>query len=146
MRLVSVDRSSYRFGDPIIYEVELTNKGTAAFAVPTSLDQRAFEHLDAGPTTLSVVLEAMVGDKRESIAAIRMVGAPSEPGSMQMLVPGERMLVTIPAEVFSQPSLAKTHREYPVRARIAVDEGERRFQESVSPNMLQVTMQLSRGR
>lgn len=147
IRLVSTDRPTYRRGDPIVYEVQLTNNGAASFAVPTSLDHRAFEHLDEVAITMTVSLEVPAGDQAEAITALSIVGAPKESGSMQTLAAGESLILKIPSEIWRQPSQRlKTSGEFQVRARVDLGQSTKTFAPAVSGNTLNVALQLGPGR
>lgn len=103
LTLLDVDRTDYTVGDPIEYRVLLENQGQEPVPLPWSPDPGPFLAL---PTRAQggVVLGSLFLEVRKLGSEVRLAwldpqllyGAPSVPGSIETLAPGEQALIRVP--------------------------------------------------
>jgi len=104
VELRSLERTSFLWGDSFVYEVVIENTGRALVTLPWSPDDAQFgDSIRRSPEYVEAAVGVEVRPRRESqVAAVLrlqgLFGAPSVPGSLPQLAPGERALVRVPGQ------------------------------------------------
>jgi hypothetical protein len=92
--LESLDRTRYVVGDPLVYEVVITNTSGQAFAFPTSIDPRIVRRGMPGARLAAVSLafdDEVFGG--QLIASKLLYGANAVPGTIELLQPGDTLRI-----------------------------------------------------
>ncbi len=108
LRLVGLDRLSYRIGDTFVYEVLITNGGDKPVAVPTSLQQSRFRRQMRD--VISALLGLSCDDEMTGLQVFgtqALYGSPEVPGSVIVLRPKETLQLRAPGRWYMTSSFRK---------------------------------------
>lgn len=104
LRLVQLDRSTYELGNPIVYEVELTNVGSRPIGLPWSADLELITQ--PGRSFIQSTLFLSVGDRPEreiQLATTMLGGSTSVRDSIQTIRPGEVARIKVASTINAPP-------------------------------------------
>ncbi len=105
LRLVGVDRTTYKRDEEVVFEVILTNAGQQDFIMPWSNDLGIVERgatPDHPAVTAHVSLVAFDADTDQhsvSMAGVTLFGTSNEPSSLKTLAPGQTALIRAPGRI-----------------------------------------------
>jgi len=100
--LLSLDRSDYEIGAPMVYEVLIENAGKTPAFLPWSPDRASVRRESTIPSIVQGFLTIFVRDRARStdlapLDSQGLYGSRSVPGTLQRLAPGESALIRVPA-------------------------------------------------
>lgn len=122
VRLVAMSRNDFRLGDRFIFEIEVTNAGTAPIDFPRSVDLASFVPGDANNVTARIYLQTRRRNQRAvNFGGTMLAGSEAMLGSLQRLEPGETLLIRLPAGVSLDGDVVEELIEFSARAAVPVN-------------------------
>ena len=139
VRLARLDRGTYASRDPFVYELELRNIGGTPVQFPWSVDASLFDMRVAGGTVAVVsLIDADNKSPKRTITGFMLFGAPSVPGSLETIDPGELVRIRVPSDWMDA-----TEHVVQLRARVIFSLNSRAYPALLSNNRVVVQ---ARGR
>jgi hypothetical protein len=109
LTLTRLDKAEYVLGDPVVYEVTITNTGSVAVTLPWtpwSIDHDLIRQSATEPRPFLlgyVSLEVFDQQHWHHFAVIGLEGTAGYPASVQALLPGESAMIRVPMRVSMIP-------------------------------------------
>lgn len=144
LTLTSLDRTGYRAGDDLLFELLIRNIGQRPFSFPASLDGRRFRRGMPGATVGTVALAFRDDQLSSQLVGLQILyGADVVPGSLISVQPGETLSIRAGGKWLLHGSVpAGLVRDIKLRAQLDIYRANQIYHPLViSANTLQVRLE-----